>query len=271
MLAALLAGVDPTVAAYVLAVVQGITEFLPISSDGHLVIVQSLLGQEGLGLAFDVALHLGTLFAVVWVFRKDLLELLRDCLAGRLQLLVWLFVASLPAAVIGLLLEHWIEETFQSVKMAGAGLLVTAVVLLFGERSRRARAKGPPTADPPLRMSDAILMGFAQAFAILPGVSRSASTISVGLMRGLGTAQAARLSFLMSVPVVAGANLLELPKVLESGFAGLSRTTVIGAVLVSGLVGWASLSFLLAMLSRGAFRWFAMYCTLVGALVLAFL
>jgi undecaprenyl-diphosphatase len=107
--------------------------------------------------------------------------------------------------------------------------------------------------------------------AILPGVSRSGSTISVGLMRGLGSAQAARLSFLMSIPAVAGANLLELPKVIETGFAGLSRGTMFGAVLVSGLVGWASLSFLLAMLTRGAFRWFALYCTLVGTMVLVLL
>ncbi len=271
MPAAFLPAIDASVAAYILAVVQGITEFLPISSDGHLVIIQSLLGRAEFGLAFDVALHMGTLFAVVWVFRRDLLDLLRDCLAGRLQLLIWLFVASLPAGIVGLLCEHWIEETFQSRRMAGAGLLVTAAVLLLGERARRARGREEEATDAPLRLSDALLIGCAQAIAILPGVSRSGSTISVGLMRGLGTAQAARLSFLMSVPAVAGANLLELPKVVESGFAGLSRGTMIGAVIVSGLVGWASLTFLLAMLSRGAFRWFALYCTLVGAMVLAFL
>ncbi len=260
---------DATTSALVLAVVQGLTEFLPISSDGHLVIFQTLLGHTEFGLTFTVALHLGTLAAVVWAYRKDLVRLILDCLAGRFALLGWLFVANLPAGIVGILFHDWIEA-HQSSRVAGAGLLGTALLLAAGERARRMR--GEPVAElAPLRLRDALLMGCAQALAILPGVSRSGSTIAVGLMCGLRSVHAARLSFLMSIPAVAGACALELPAAVEHGFQGLSMGTAAVDVLVSALVCCGALRFLLLTVARGAFRWFALYCTLVGVTVLLFL
>jgi undecaprenyl-diphosphatase len=249
----------------VLGMIQGLSEFLPISSDGHLVLTQTALALEGPHLAIDVALHLGTLCAVLLVFRRDLIAVLQRALAGERRELGLLCLGSIPAAVVGLGLRDVIEPFFSSARAAALGLFVTAGFLWVGEavRSRRARAGIAPR---PIDARAALLIGAAQALAILPGISRSGSTIATALVRGTDTAQAARFSFLLSVPAVAGAVLLEVPGLARDGGFGpeLAR-----ALVVTFVVGVLALRFLLAFLARGAFRWCALYCVALGTVALA--
>jgi undecaprenyl-diphosphatase len=248
----------------VLALIQGVSEFLPISSDGHLVLAQQLMGLSGSHLALDVALHLGTLGAVVLVFRRDFWALVRRSLAGERAQLGALIIGSLPAAAVGIGFEELFEGLFASARAAALGLLATAVFLLLGERAR-ARAPADGGAKP-VGWREALWIGCAQALAILPGVSRSGSTIATAFLCGVGSGEAARFSFLLSIPAVAGAVLLKVPELVEERQIG---PQVLLAVLVSFGVGVLALRVLLAFLGRGAFRWCAAYCAIVGGLALA--
>jgi undecaprenyl-diphosphatase len=251
----------------VLAVVQGVTEFLPVSSDGHLVLVQNWLAAGHGSLAIDVALHLGTLAAVLVVYRRDLAELLRRLFAGDAREPLLLLLATLPAAAVGLGLKHEIEALFTSSRAAALGLFVTAGFLLVGERARRraSAAAGPPQ---PITWRQALWIGCAQALAPLPGVSRSGTTIATALMRGVDASAAARFSFLMSIPAVGGAVALEVPGLVREGGFGLELTL---AVLLCFAVGVLALRFLIRFLGRGAFRWCALYCLALGATALLLL
>jgi len=268
-------------AIFLLAILQGITEFLPISSSGHLVLAHAALGsQEESSLALDVALHVGTLVAVLIAYRRDVRSIVSDVFKGRFRVLIWLIVATIPIGVVGMLAKDAIAATFLAPRVAGGGLVFTALVLAVAERARVQTGRRAPVAgDVPDEvegrgrepaLADAIIMGLAQALAILPGVSRSGMTISAGLIRGLSTEQAARYSFLMSIPAVMGAAIVTLPDAAAEGFAGVPPGIVLGAVALAALVGWAALRLLLLTLARGAFRWFAVYCALLGGAVLAF-
>jgi len=272
--------IGESAAVLLLAILQGIAEFLPISSSGHLVLAHVAMGtKEEANMALDVALHVGTLVAVLIAYRADVRVLLADVLRGRLRLAIWLVVATIPVGIVGMVARDLIAEAFTSPRFAGGGLVFTACVLLAGERARVQAARGNgtgPTADSangPERepaLADALVMGLAQALAILPGVSRSGMTISAGLLRGLSTAQAARYSFLMSIPAITGAAVVTLPDAMEEGLAGIPLGLVLAAVALAALVGWASLRALLLTLARGSFRWFAAYCVALGGAVLVF-
>jgi undecaprenyl-diphosphatase len=270
--------VSESAAIFLLAILQGIAEFLPISSSGHLVLAHVALGADGeSSLALDVALHVGTLAAVVIAYRRDVRSIIMDVFRGRLQTAIWLIVATIPIGVIGMLAKDAIEAMFSEARVAAGGLVFTACVLLVAERARvlAARSRGSSGGDPeePGReptLADAIVMGFAQAVAILPGVSRSGMTISAGLLRGLSTTQAARYSFLMSIPAVTGAAIVTLPEAVDEGLGGLPLSVVLMAVALAALVGWAALRALLLTLARGSFRWFAAYCAVLGGAVLVF-
>ena len=243
----------------VLAVVQGVTEFLPVSSDGHLVLVQTWLASGGPHLAIDVALHIGTLAAVLVVYRRELSALLRELGAGSARELGLLALASLPLAIVGLAWKHQIEELFESGRAAAIGLFVSAGFLLFGERARRRHARGP--AGRALGWREALWIGGFQALAPLPGVSRSGTTIATALVLGIPSERAARFSFLLSIPAVGGAVLLEVPELVREGGFG---PELLLAVLLTFVVGVAALRFLLSFLGRGAFLWCAFYCLALG-------
>ncbi len=260
-----------------LAIIQGLSEFLPISSSGHLVLGRTALGLQEGGLALDVALHVGTLVAVILAYRKDVAQLFRELLQGRMAMWVWLIVATLPAAVVGLTFQSSVAEIASQPLFAATGLLVTAALLIVGESKRPKQTSDTPPSDDPenywgrLRISDAIILGFAQALAIVPGVSRSGSTISVAFLRGIDSYQAARLSFLMSLPAVSGAAILELPDLFEHGVSGLDTGWILAAMVLSAAVGFAALRTLIWVLSKGAFRYFAGYCIALSCVTFWFL
>ena len=259
-----------------LAVLQGLAEFLPISSSGHLVLGRAAMGLKEGGLALDVALHVGTLVAVMLAYRQDVVRLFQDLLARRFQMWIWLIVATIPAAVIGLTFKDLVEEASTQVIVACIGLCVTAVLLWIGESKRpkeeaEAIAKSNAEHWGDLRLSHALFMGFAQALAIVPGISRSGSTISTAFLRGIPAVQAARLSFLMSLPAIAGAAILELPDLFEQGVGDLGTGWILTAMALSALVGFLALRTLILVLSKGALRYFALYCVSLAAVAFLFL
>jgi undecaprenyl-diphosphatase len=259
--------------AILLGVVQGLTEFLPVSSSGHLLLGQYFLGldRQRFGLSFDVALHLGTLVAVVAYFWRDLLRMARAFvrsftrgrnLADPDQRLAYLVVAStVPAALIG----FFFEDFFEAVRdpwVVVLNLVLVGVLFIVGEavgsRSRRAEKLG---------FFGAVAIGLAQAAALVPGVSRSGATITVGLFLGLRREEAARFSFLMSVPIIAGAGSLKLSEAVSEGM-GLSDAILFGAgFLSSAVVGYLAIRFLLNFLTDHSLRAFAYYRFALAAVV----
>ena len=266
--------------AAVLGAVQGATEFLPVSSSGHLVLGRAMLGVDlgASSVAFDVAVHLGTLSAVVAIYLRDLAKLLTgffgalkrsvsgDGLSAlwadpgsRLALLVLL--GTLPAVGVGLSLNDFFEGLFSKPEYAASALLVTAALLAS------TLARSAPREPGEIRPLDALLIGVAQALAITPGISRSGSTIAVALLLGVGREQAARFSFLLAVPAILGAAVLEARQ-LETGVA--VAPLLLGAA-AAAIVGVAALKALIFLVHRGKIAWFAPYCAAVGIVALILL
>lgn len=258
--------------ALILGLVQGATEFIPISSSGHLVLVPWLLNWEKAPLAFDTTVHWGTLVAILAVFGRDLWGLflaVADSLLAVFQdrsydqaqaRLAWAIVlGSIPAAVVGFFLEGFFEELFGKPVAAASLLLVTAGLLVFsewvGQRERSLSDIG---------WLDASWIGVAQAFAIMPGISRSGATIAAGLARGVQREAAARFSFLLSTPVVLGAGCFKLLDLAETGgLADMVGALVIGFV-AAAVSGYVCIRWLLNYLSRRPLYVFAIYCTVFG-------
>ncbi len=217
--------------ALILGAVQGLTEFLPVSSSAHLVLLPWLFGWEDPGLAFDVALHLGSLLALLIYYWREWLSMalsvVRPDPPSR-RLLILLIVASIPGAVIGLLFEKQAETIFRSPLLIACTLALMGVVLWAADVMGRETKKMDH-----LTLSDAVLVGLSQALAIIPGVSRSGSTITTGRILGVARQDAANFSFLMATPIIAGAGLHELPKIMHQG---------INAVLIAGFVSSAIFS-----------------------------
>jgi undecaprenyl-diphosphatase len=261
--------------AVLLGVVQGLTEFLPVSSSGHLLLGQYFLGlsQDRFGLPFDVALHLGTLVAVIAFFWRDLLGMAgafvlsllpgRRNLADPQQRLAYLILAStIPAALIGFFLESFFENTVRSPWVVAFNLVVVGVLFILAE------GVGSKTrsADK-LRFVEAVGIGLAQAAALVPGVSRSGATITLGLFLGLRREEAARFSFLMSVPIIAGAGFLQLTDAVSQGMSR-SEALIFGAGFVSSaVVGYLAIRFFLRYVIHHSLRAFAYYRFALAAVV----
>lgn len=287
--------------ALVLGVVQGLTEFLPVSSSGHLVIAQAVLGVNTSAVTFDVAVHLATLLAVVIYFWRDLASLaaaliarnpggdapegsprprsvgaageprdIEDLDVNSKRRLIWYIVAgTIPAGVVGVLFQDWFESLFSSVHVVGWTLIATGFILWGGEllftrhaeRFRRGPAK--------MTLADALAVGLGQALAIIPGISRSGTTIATGLAIGLTRETAARFSFLLSLPAILGAGVLQLKAVLAGGFDISAGAFLMGAAaaFASGLI---AINTLLAIIRKSHLAWFSIYVWIVGLLVLIF-
>lgn len=248
--------------------IQGLTEFLPVSSSGHLVIVPAFLSRLGLdvaqpGLEVAVILHLGTLVSVLTYFRADVARMLRfrsDLQGRRMAGLVLL--GTVPA-LAGLFLEEPLDRFQQTVSNVGWALVVTGVILLVGQRF----SNGTRTLEE-ARPADAITIGLAQAFALIPGISRSGSTITAGNVRGLQPSEAARYSFLLGIPTIAGAGLLQLPDLAAAG--RINAELVVG-FLTAGVSGYLAIALLMSAIRRVGLVPFAVYALAVGALTVAFL
>lgn len=246
-----------------LGLVQGLTEFLPVSSSGHLVVTEAAVGLSTPGVVVEVALHVATLLAVVIVYWPRLTDLATGCLAGRTD--AWkavglLLAASVPAGVVGILFEDAIGRAFDSLLLVGVNFFVTGAILWS---TRRVRA---PRADTP-RLPGAVAIGCAQALAILPGISRSGSTVSAAMWLGIDPERAAEFSFLLALPAIAGAAVLQAPDLsgaaLESGWGPLGISFV--TALVSGVF---AIRFLVRLLRLGVFHRFAPYCAGIGAVTI---
>jgi undecaprenyl-diphosphatase len=263
--------------AVVLGVVQGLTEFLPVSSSGHLLLGQYFLGvdQDRFGLSFDASIHTGTVLAVVWFFRKDLLGMGRALMRSwsefdlketdqRMAYLV--LAATVPAGAIGLLLEDFFATAVRSPWVVVVNLVLVGglfiVAEVVGSKSQQASK---------LTFVGAIGLGLAQASALVPGVSRSGATITMGLFLGLRRDEAARFSFLMSVPVTSAAAALSLADVLGEGIGAHGALLFLAGGLSSAAIGYLAIRFLLSYLARHSLRAFAYYRFALAAIVAAIL
>lgn len=255
---------------FVLAVVQGLTEFLPISSSGHLVLVPAVFGWSDQGMAFDVAVHFGSLAAVLIYFRRDVAALIGgglQVLGGRVEsfesrLALAIGIGTLPAAVCGWLLAGWIAANLRDPAVIVVTLSGYAVLMLLADRlgksNREFRSVG---------IRDALLIGLAQALALVPGTSRSGVTITAAMALGLKRTDAARFSFLLAVPVILLATIYELTVLLSSEAVVAWGQLALGA-LVSGIVAYLSIEFFMRFVSRVGLMPFAIYRLLLAAVIL---
>jgi undecaprenyl-diphosphatase len=260
----------PVWQAVVYGVVQGLAEFLPISSSAHLTLLPWVLGWEDPGLAFDVALHWGTLAAVLAIFWKDWIRLLAAGLTGRGsesdRRLFWgLLISAIPGAIIGKLLDKWAESNLRAPLLIACTMAALGLILWYADRvGRKSRDLREMT------IPRAFSIGVAQAAALVPGVSRSGATISVGLFEDFTREEIARFSFLMSTPIIFGAGLIKLPKMIQDMRAGegdLTWAALSAGFLASAIVGAAVIRWMLDYLRRRTYAAFAWYRLVVAALV----
>lgn len=247
-----------------LGLIQGLTEFLPVSSSGHLVIFQRLLGIEGAGVTLEVLLHFGTLLAVLLVFARDFIALLkfpRD--TAQRRFLLMLILGCIPTALIALLGGDLIASLFHSLPLTGAALLVTGVILklltLLPEGRKDISA---------MRPADALWIGLLQGIAIIPGISRSGSTITGALWRGLDRATAVRYSFMLAAPVILGATVLEFKELLAAGLESVPVWSYAAGTAAAFISGILAIKLFIDLLQRRKFHYFMYYCWILGAVVL---
>ncbi len=240
--------------ALILGILQGITEFLPVSSSGHLVLGQKLLGINVPGNAFEVIVHIGTLMSVLVVFWPDIHRLLSEIKESSARTYIFaLLLGTTPAIIVGLLLKDQIALMFDNVHSVALALMVTGIILISSKWFLNTKSD--------LTVVKGFSIGLAQALAIIPGISRSGATICTGLIMGLSAEEAARFSFLLAIPAIAGAGFLTAMDIDE---LPLSVDVITVGLLSSFLVGWAALKWLLNLLKTGKFHWFGIYCLLIG-------
>lgn len=256
--------------ALVLGLIQGFSEFLPISSSAHLTIAPWFLGWDDPGLAFDVALHVGTLVAVAWYFRREWVALTISAVRIVRQRairtpeewrVVFLVVATIPAAIVGVTIEEYAESVLRAPRIIAIAMMLMGIGLWLGDRFA--------PRDRPLdgmRLRDAVLVGIAQSFALIPGVSRSGATITGGRLLGFDRQSAAVFSFLMSVPVIAAAAVLKAP---EAFSAGTPWGPVLIGIAAAAVSSWIAIAVLLRFVATHSYVVFAVYRLVFGAVVLA--
>jgi undecaprenyl-diphosphatase len=281
----------PIYQAVVLAIIQGLAEFIPVSSSGHLIIVRRLLGWNELSaaheLTFDVALHFGTLLSVLFYFRRTWFQIVRAAFGGRVvrfsesggsdetltpseqreeRLLLWfLAIGTIPGAIAGKLLESSAEDYFREhIYLIAGALIVVGLLMWAGEKA--SRMEKPLTR---ITLVDALIVGCAQAAALVPGVSRSGATITAGLFRNMTREAAVRFSFLLSTPIIAGAALLKAHELHKEGLpAGMHAPFLVG-ILVSAIVGYGAIAWLIRYLQSHSVKIFVVYRVVFGIIVIA--
>ena len=258
---------NDTVRVLILAVVQGIAEFLPISSSGHLVIIDELLRQgksvEDEAMTLNIVLHVGTLGSILTVYFQRLKRLV---LEADWRLCAAIVIASIPAGVVGILFKKRLEPLFENAWIAGCGLLVTGTLLLLSQR-----VKGGNYTEKNMPWSMALLVGCFQAVALVPGISRSGSTISGGMLSGLQRESAGTFSFLIAIPAIGGAAFLDAIKFLkphEANTEAIPAGVLLMGMVVSFIVGIIALRLLLTLISRQRLYFFGYYCLVAGTATL---
>jgi len=265
--------------AVILGVVQGLTEPLPVSSSAHLVIVPALVpGFQPPGVAFDVFLHLGTLLGVVFFLRREIGELLASLMPGKgpaanspgtdsgekaanRRMFLWIMIATFLTGVIGIIFKDRIERLFESVETTACMLFITGILLFLSDR---VKTNGRRKED--MNLTDGIVLGLVQAVALIPGISRSGSTITFGIFRGLERETSARFSFLLSIPAIGGAGILKSADLMRLPAGDLP---LLGAgFLAAAVTGFLSLKLLFAMINKTGLAPFAWYCWFVGSATL---
>jgi len=252
--------------AAILGVVQGVTEFLPISSSGHLVLGESLLGLEVDSLkSFDVAVHIGTLVAILGYFWKDFWRMLTFWMKGRdveRRLIMYIVIGTVPAVLAGVFLEDWIDSVFRGVAMVGWMMIAVGILFLLGEKVGGLLRKSK------LNWWKALIIGLAQAVALIPGVSRSGSTIVAGLFQGIEREKAARFSFLLGAPAMLGAGIWTS---MKGGLVDAEVAPMLVGFVMSALVGFVAVWGLMQFLKKHSLAVFAVYLILIGGVVVIFL
>lgn len=265
--------------AIILGIVQGLTEFLPVSSSGHLVLVEHLLRvPHSDDITFEVFVHFGTLLSVVVVLWNEVVQIMRSFLGAfrgmhfvskyreneYFRLAVFIIVGSVPAAIIGISFEDEVSAAFTDPKLVAVMLVLTGLILFLTRLT-------PPSSGKRIGIISALVIGLAQAVAIIPGISRSGSTISTGMYLRISPLQAARFSFLLSVPVIAGATLLKTKEIIEHGFSLEYILPILVGTVVSFGSGYLAIKFLFRIVEKGRFSVFAFYCLFVGTIGIIYL
>lgn len=266
--------------AALLGLIQGVTEFLPVSSSGHLVLGEYLLGlPPSSDVTFEIFLHFGTLLSVVVVFWSDVKAILLGAVSAaahprdfrhrytnseEVRMGVFLIVASIPAAILGIRYQEAIGEAFKDPKLVSVMLIITGLILYLTRLARAQEGKR-------FSIMSSFLVGCAQAVAIIPGISRSGSTISAAMYLGISPARAARFSFLLALPVIAGGTLLHIVELIAQGGAPESLPALVLGTLIAFLSGWAAIRFLLRLVEKGKFSVFSVYCLIVGTVGVLFI
>lgn len=235
-----------------LGIIQGLTEFLPVSSSGHLTIFQHFLGMQEAGITFDILLHAATLVSVIICYRKDIWELLKRPFQKYVLMII---VACIPAGIAGVFFDDFVSSLFDSVWVPAFALLITATILFIADRQRGIKTGAEITA----RM--AIFIGLFQMIALVPGISRSGSTIFAALLCGVKRTEAAKFSFIMSIPVILGAFLLEVKDVIATTGGFYIAPAYIGGAIAAMISGILAIKLVVTLLNNGKFRYFAIYCT----------
>ena len=251
--------------AIILGIVQGLAEFLPISSSGHLAVGQYLFGIDEGNLAFIIVVHVGTLIPVVIVYRKAIWELIKKPFQKMTYLLV---IATAPAAIVAIFFEDAIEAALVSVSFIALGFIVTGIVLIGTDALRKAGKKSDEITYP-----DAVLIGIAQAVAVFPGISRSGSTIAASLARGINREDAAKFIFLMSIPAILGALLIQIIHIARGNLLleDLDFMVLGAGFLASALSGYLAINFMLAAIKKAKLSYFAYYVLALAAAIGAYL
>lgn len=253
---------------FFLAILQGITEFLPVSSSGHLVLLDEILPLDS-GMLFDLVLHLATLMSVVVFYWKDIKSIFLGCIhefgkveeRPNLKFVGFLLVATVITGVIGIALKDYVEHQLRNVMIVGALLIVNSLILLASRKQGLFKLS-----EGKLNLKTALLIGLAQGVAVLPGISRSGSTITTALLVGIESKECAKISFLLSIPAILGAFIFKIPEMKNLQIVNLG--VVLAAAVVASIVGYFCLKLLNNMLKKANFYLFAPYCFVVGLLAL---
>jgi undecaprenyl-diphosphatase len=259
---------------FLLGIIQGLTEFLPISSSGHLVLGKEILGVEvETGITFEVVVHFGTLCSILVYYRKIIWDLIASGFSflgapsehksdPNVKLIGFILVSMIPAMIVGFTLEDQVESIFSS-PLIVSGMLIVTGLMLFSTKF----VKDTPN---DVSLTKSFVIGIAQSFAMIPGISRSGSTISTALWLGVKREAAANFSFLMLIPVIAGAMLLEVKELIEIGISDAALINLVIGFLAAFISGYYALKYLIIILKRRGFHYFAYYCWIAGGIGLVY-